>query len=199
MGRPEEAAELATRDLAIAQELVDRVMGAVEDPVVAALLLGKSAEAAQRGLVLVIDGAVAHDACPIDSRDLVTVLGNLVDNAFDAAAGVEDGNRVHVDLEWDAASCEITVGDPGPGIADEDVEHVLERGWTTKASAEDGDAPGGHGLGLALVAQVARRHHGGVRIGRSTLGGAEITVTLRAGDAGPPATPRPDRARVSAS
>lgn len=177
MGRAQEAAELATRELAVAQELVDEVMSAVEDPVIAALLLGKSAEAAQRGLVLTVEGSVSEDACPVDSRDLVTVLGNLVDNAFDAAAGAPQDNRVQLDLEWDAERCEITVGDPGPGIAEDDVEHVLERGWSTKATT---GGAGTRGLGLALVAQVARRHHGEVHIGRSTLGGAEVTVTLRA-------------------
>ena len=176
MGRAPEAVELATRELAVAQELADQVVAAVDDPVVAALLLGKSAEAAQRGLVLMVAGAVSDDPCPIEARDLVTVLGNLVDNALDAAVGAQD-NRVQLDLEWDGAHCEVTVGDPGPGIPADAVEHVLERGWSTKAG--DGTA-GGRGLGLALVAQVARRHHGEVRIGRSVLGGAEITVTLHA-------------------
>jgi sensor histidine kinase regulating citrate/malate metabolism len=180
MGRAEEAVDLATRELAVAQELVDRVVGAVEDPVVAALVLGKSAEAAQRGLVLVVDGAVTEDACPVDARDLVTVIGNLVDNAFDAAAAGSGDNRVQLDLEWDSARCAITVGDPGPGVPEADVDRVLERGWSTKATA--GSA--GRGLGLALVAQVARRHHGEVRIGRSALGGAEVTVTLQAPAAG---------------
>jgi signal transduction histidine kinase len=50
---------------------------------------------------------------------------------------------------------------------------VLERGWSTKAA--------GRGVGLALVAQVARRHTGDVAVGRSSLGGAEFVVTLRAG------------------
>jgi sensor histidine kinase regulating citrate/malate metabolism len=196
MGRADAAVELATRDLAVAQELVDQVVAAVADPVVAALLLGKSAEAAQRGLTLVVDGFVADDACPIGSRDLVTVIGNLVDNAFDAAAGGTEDNRIQLDLEWDAEHCEITVADPGPGISEDDIDRVLERGWSTKASA---GPDGVRGLGLALVAQVAHRHQGAVRIGRSTLGGAEIVVTLRA-SASDTGSPSPGKARgVTAS
>jgi len=69
----------------------------------------------------------------------------------------------------------VVVGDSGPGLTAEEADHVLERGWTTKASAEDV----GRGVGLALVGQVARRHGGGVAIGTSVAGGAEFTVTLR--------------------
>jgi two-component system CitB family sensor kinase len=64
----------------------------------------------------------------------------------------------------------VVVGDSGPGVPDEDMEHVLERGWSTKAT--------GSGIGLALVGQVARRTGGSVTVGRSPLGGAEFTVRM---------------------
>ncbi|WP_246159632.1 sensor histidine kinase [Nocardioides antri] len=172
MGRPDEAVDFATEELQVAQLLADRVVGAVDDPVVAALLLGKSAEATERGIDLAITGSVA-DTGEVPRRDVVTVLGNLVDNAFDAVADAEE-RRVTVHLERDGQSLVITVDDSGPGLDDEDAARVLERGWTTKA------APGtGRGLGLALVVQVARRHRGDVTVGRSALGGARFTVTLR--------------------
>ncbi|PVG82077.1 histidine kinase [Nocardioides gansuensis] len=177
MGRPDEAVDFATEELQVAQLLTDRVVGAVDDPVLAALLLGKSAEAAERGIVLSVDGAVAPDPLPVEPRDLVTIAGNLVDNALDAVAGGE-GARVEVAVEWDADHLSLRVGDNGPGIDPADREHVLERGWSTKAG---GGA--GRGVGLALVAQVARRHGGTVRIGSSALGGAEVEVCLT-GDRG---------------
>ena len=59
MGRAEEAVEFATEELQVAQLLTDQVVGAVGDPVVAALLLGKTAEAAERGTELTITGEVA--------------------------------------------------------------------------------------------------------------------------------------------
>ena len=67
--------------------LTDRVVGAVGDPVVAALLLGKSAEAAERGISLTVTGELPASFAVGSPRDLVTVLGNLVDNAIDAVAG----------------------------------------------------------------------------------------------------------------
>lgn len=173
MGRPEEAVDFATEELQVAQLLTDRVVGAVEEPVVAALLLGKIAEATERGIELAVSGAVTGSAMPGQPRDLLTVLGNLIDNAMDAVAG-QEVRKVTVEIESVDDRLAIVVNDSGPGLDDEAAAHVLERGWTTKASARDG----GRGVGLALVGQVARRHGGDVRIGRSPLGGATFSVTL---------------------
>ena len=65
----------------------------------------------------------------------------------------------------------MTVRDSGPGLDDDAAARVLERGWSPKAT--------GRGVGLALVAQVARRHGGEVRVGRSPQGGAEFVVVMR--------------------
>lgn len=172
MGRPDDAVAFATDELHLAQLLTDRVVGAVDDPVVAALLLGKSAEAAEHGVDLRVSGELPPGS-GVPPRDLVTVLGNLVDNAFDAVAASEP-RQVEVRLSGDGTALTVQVGDSGPGLDDAAIARVLDRGWTTKAQ------PGtGRGLGLALVGQVARRHGGDVAIGRSALGGAEFTVTLR--------------------
>lgn len=172
MGRPDDAVDFVTDELRVAQMLTDRLVGASGDPVVAALLLGKSAEAAERGISLTVSGELPAELDVGSSRDLVTVLGNLVDNALDAVAGSTD-RRVVVHLEGSATHARLVVGDSGPGLSPEEAAHVLERGWTTKADAGDG-----RGVGLALVSQVARRLGGGVTIGRSSLGGAELVVTL---------------------
>lgn len=170
MGRVDEAVDFATEELQVAQLLADQVVAAAGDPVVAALLLGKSAEAAERGVDLRIDGELPPD-CAVPPRDLVTVLGNLVDNALDAVAGAEV-RRVAVTLDGRDGRLRVVVGDSGPGLSPDDADRALERGWTTKAT------DGGRGVGLALVGQVARRHGGTVTIGASPLGGAEFAVTL---------------------
>jgi two-component system CitB family sensor kinase len=174
MGRAEEAVDFATEELQLAQLLADRVVGAVGDPVVSALLLGKTSEAVERGIELTITGEIPDDSA-VSSRELVTVLGNLLDNAFDAvAAGAgADRRRVEVDLTTDGHALRVVVGDSGPGLGDDEAAHALERGWSTKASAGPG-----RGVGLALVAQVARRYGGRVRVDTSPLGGARFTVEL---------------------
>jgi len=172
MGRPEEAVEFATEELQVAQLLADRMTAAIEEPVLAALLLGKTAEASERGIALDIDGRLRATDLPADPRDLLTVVGNLVDNAFDAVTDSET-RRVSLHVTADEGWIEVVVGDSGPGIASEDASRVLDRGWSTKATTS-----GGRGLGLALVSQVARRHGGSVTVGASSLGGAQFTVTL---------------------
>jgi sensor histidine kinase regulating citrate/malate metabolism len=171
MGRPADAVEFATSELEVAQRLTDQVVGAVGDAVVAALLLGKSAEAAERGVDLTVTGELPS-LLGVPARDLVTVLGNLVDNALDAVSGAA-WKRVDVTLAGEGDRLSVTVGDSGPGLDEEAAAHVLDRGWSTKAA--------GRGVGLALVAQVARRHSGEVTVGRSPLGGAQFVVSLQPG------------------
>jgi sensor histidine kinase regulating citrate/malate metabolism len=177
MGQPEEAVEFATEELQVAQLLADRLTAAVEEPVLAALLLGKTAEAAERGVLLEVEGRVVAASLPLDARELLTVVGNLVDNALEAVTAQEPGlpRRIRVTLDGAAGHLVVTVDDSGPGVAAADVDHVMERGWSTKAAA-------GHGVGLALVGQVIRRHGGLITVEDSPLGGARFGVRI-GGDA----------------
>ncbi len=175
MGRPGDAVAFATDELRMAQQLTDRVVGAVGDPVLAALLLGKTAQAAERGIDLGIEGELPGAGDDLPARDLVTVVGNLVDNAMDAVTGRAE-RRVVVRFEGDDAELRVVVGDSGPGLSPDQARHAQEIGWSTKAATDDG----GRGIGLALVGRLAHRYGGEVTIAESPLGGAEFTVTLRA-------------------
>ncbi|GAA3656743.1 ATP-binding protein [Streptomyces chitinivorans] len=195
LGREREAVEFATAELELAQALTDQVVAAVAEPVLAALLLGKAAQAGERGVELVLtrDSSVDDGLLPPDlpARDLVTVLGNLIDNALDAASRAagegapaaargtpgdclaDTPARVTVTVRASEHELLLRVADTGPGIGPEEAEEVFRRGWSTKA--------GGHasrGLGLALVRQTARRHGGTVELAGAPGGGAEFTVRL---------------------
>jgi sensor histidine kinase regulating citrate/malate metabolism len=174
MGRPEQAVEFATAELQLAQGLTDEVVSSVEEPVLAALLLGKTAQAAERGIDLHIDGELPADL-PVAPRDLVALVGNLVDNAFDAVAETraERAQRVRVGLAGDPDRVRIEVDDSGPGVPVEDRAHVLDRGWSSKADE-------GRGLGLAIVSQVVTRHGGHLEVTDSPLGGARFALTVEA-------------------
>jgi sensor histidine kinase regulating citrate/malate metabolism len=171
LGRVDEAVEFATAELELAQRLTDRVVSAVSEPVLAALLLGKAAEANERGAELVItedteiDDTVLHGA--LAPRDVVTILGNLIDNALDAAIEGGDAPKVFVTARATGGELELRVEDTGRGLAAGEV--AFERGWSTKAP--------GRGLGLALVRQVVRRGGGTIDVGRGERG-AVFTVRL---------------------
>ena len=173
MGRTDQAVAFATAELEVAQGLADVVVSAVEEPVLAALLLGKTAQAAERGIELEIVGGLPAEL-PIGPRDLVTLVGNLLDNAFDAVAltRASTPQRVRVELAGNADHLEVTVDDSGPGIDPDDRAHVLERGWSSKAQE-------GRGLGLAIVAQVVSQHGGTLDVSSSPLGGARFQVGVR--------------------
>ncbi|MGW1175742.1 sensor histidine kinase [Kitasatospora sp. NPDC002543] len=202
LGRHEQAVEFATAELELAQQLTDRVVAAVSEPVLAALLLGKAAQAAERGVELTLteDSRIDDGVLPpgLGSRDLITVLGNLIDNAVDAAiAGAAESPvppevtvtaRIADDRDAGGRDADgrgrpdggaagpsgdcllLRVADTGAGIDPGAVEDVFRRGWSTKRDGR------GHGLGLALVAQAARRHGGTVEVGRDR--GAVLTVRL---------------------
>ena len=86
LGRPEDAVRFATEELELAQALTDRVVAAVREPVISALLLGKAAQAAERGVELEVTDDSELATVTLPAADLVTLVGNLVDNAIDAAA-----------------------------------------------------------------------------------------------------------------
>ncbi|MBU8552015.1 ATP-binding protein [Streptomyces rochei] len=193
LGRAEEAVDFATAELELAQALTDQVVAAVSEPVLAALLLGKTAQANERGVELVVsresrlDDGLLPPSLP--ARDLVTILGNLVDNAVDAAQG-RVPSRVTVAAYTEAArGGEVTgtvpaaggggselvlrVSDTGAGVDPAHADLVFQRGFSTKPAGE-----GGRGLGLALVSQAVQRHGGTLTVTEAPGGGARFEARL---------------------
>ncbi|MGW7455120.1 ATP-binding protein [Streptomyces sp. NPDC054787] len=171
LGRADEAVDFATAELELAQALTDEVVTAVGEPVLAALLLGKAAQAHERGVELVVTAdsrSLADGGAGLPpARDLITVLGNLIDNAVDAVTAVP-GARIAVTLRPEGHELLLRVADNGPGLP-EGVD-VFRRGWSGKGE--------GRGLGLALVRQVAQRYGGAAVAAPGPGGGAEFTVRL---------------------
>ena len=173
LGRHEDAIAFATRRMRVTQDEVDLVQQRVGDPALAALLLAKAAACRERGVHLALAGDSDLPAAALPSEDLVTIVGNLIDNALDALAG-RLGGRIDVRLAGDGDRVVIEVRDDGPGIPTEALDHVFEAGWSTKP----GTATGRRGLGLALVDTAAARLGGRVRAAND--GGAVLTVDIPA-------------------
>ncbi|MHC0429318.1 sensor histidine kinase [Streptomyces sp. O3] len=180
LGQPERAVEFATVELASAQQLADRLTESVREPALAALLLGKAAQAAEKGVELAVteDTAVAEPtARAVAARDLVTLVGNLVDNAIDAALAAEPPRKVTVTARTEPdGGLLVRVADSGSGVDGAHLDAIFTRGWTTKSAA----GARGRGLGLALVKQVISRYGGEVEVGAGN--GAVFTVRLHPQD-----------------
>jgi two-component system CitB family sensor kinase len=175
LGRADEAAEFATAELTAAQELTDLVVGAVDEPVIAALLLGKVATSHERGVELHVAADTYVPGDVFDPRDLVKIVGNLVDNAIDAAAGTPPPRRITVRAQVTTGARQhliIQVADSGPGLDTDDVERAFQRGWSTKTD----ERLHGRGLGLALVARAVHRYGGNIDVSKDR--GAVFTVDL---------------------
>lgn len=139
---------------------------------VTALLSVKLARARELDVALDV---VAHGTPPPDSvGDLITVVGNLVDNALDAC---RPGDRLRVAVDADDHAVRVRVDDSGAGVPDALRARVFDEGVSTK-----GTNARSRGIGLALVRRVARRRGGDARVERSPLGGARFEVVLPAAE-----------------
>lgn len=172
IGRVEEAIQFATRELDASRRLADHMVESIDEPVIAALLLGKTTQSVERGVQLVIEPSSTVTGLAVTPHDAVTLLGNLLDNAIDAAQSSDD-RTVRITLTSSPESLRVVVEDSGGGVAPDDRDAVFVRGWSTKT--HDG---AGRGIGLALVGQVVRRHGGTATVGESELGGARFDVRI---------------------
>jgi sensor histidine kinase regulating citrate/malate metabolism len=157
IGRPERAREFAVSELQFAQAMTDRVVGTVGDPVLASLLLAKLAQAQERGVVLTLELGQEPLNTRLPAQDVVTVVGNLLDNAIEAARGGPAPRRVELRAVVTSEAIDLIVTNTGVELGAVELAHMFERGWTTKAEP-------GHGLGLVLVRSTVERWQGTVMV-----------------------------------
>lgn len=154
-----------------------QISACIAEPSVAALLIGKSCRAAELGVRLTLDSASHLGADPrcLPAPAMITVLGNLIENAFDAFAQTP-GRTLHevsVSVREGEQGLILSVDDNACGMSDEVRRHLFARGATSKGE--------GHGTGLYLVKQIVDAYHGDIRV-ESTRGvGSSFVITFRPG------------------
>jgi two-component system CitB family sensor kinase len=169
IGRGDDAMKLIAQTSGVHQELTEALLERVGDPVLGALLLAKAAVASERGIELRVSDDTVMSKSVLDSEDLITLLGNLIDNALDAAAASQD-RWVSLSITEHNDELVIKVHDSGPGVPENLDGQIFQEGFSTKPGRKR------RGFGLALVRQVARRHGGDVTVMND--GGAMFTVRL---------------------
>ena len=147
----------------------------IEDPLLQSFLGAKAMEAGERGVALSIAEDTLLHGTLVGAEDVAAVVGNLLDNAFTAAVRGTEPREVEVALLDDGDALVVTVADSGPGI--DDGRDVFAPAASTEPAQ---DAVHGHGLGLRLSRELARRRGGDVWVIEATRedGGAVFGARL---------------------
>ena len=172
----DEAASYIENITIVQRETISKIMSAVKEPAVAALLIGKTARASELNVKFILqEGSVfSKSDYPIPTETLVTIIGNLIDNAFDAM------NEANTDLEKPKEllfgiyskpnALLITANDTGVGIKEENKAQVFENGYSTKGK--------GRGTGLYQVKRLVENLGGEILLDSQYGTGTSVTVTF---------------------
>lgn len=173
LGALQEALELVMTEASGYQELIHALSQAVPDPIVSGLILGKFNRARELKITLQFDRESSLTDLPahIDREALVTILGNLLDNAFEAVREAQAVREVRLALTDLGEEIIFEVEDSGPGVAPEVAQSLFEKGVSTRAGS-------GRGMGLHLVRQALQGIGGQISYGEGDLGGALFVVSI---------------------
>ena len=174
IGDHEQAARYALDVSGATSGLAEMIRERVERPELAAMLLAKTTIASEHGVDLVLSEASQLAADDHDTAAVLTIVGNLIDNAVDAAAAGPAPGWVVVTLTGAGGALTIQVQDSGAGVPEHLRQRIFSDGFTTKATPGDRN----HGLGLALVLRLVRRSGGTITVDSGPV--TTFTVALPA-------------------
>ena len=178
LGSYEEAIELIHAEAIGYQEVVQLLVKAVPNPIISALLLGKYNRAHELHIQFMIEEESSMGELPeqIEQEKIVTILGNLIDNAMEAVVDKEEGERmVHLFMTDFGKDLIFEIEDSGGGISDTEVERIFERGISSKQGKD-------RGIGLSLVKNSLDYLGGYITISKSRYEGAAFTVVIPKGE-----------------
>jgi sensor histidine kinase regulating citrate/malate metabolism len=174
IGANQEALELVAKETSGYQSIIRFLTSAVPDPLLSAIILGKYNRAREMkvGFSVDEDSGLADVPQWISREKLITILGNLLDNALEAAHGQQgqDG-EVRLSMTDLGNDIIIEVEDSGSGVPDGEEEKIFQSGISSKEQPHSG-------VGLHLVKQALESLEGHITIGASELGGALFTVII---------------------
>ncbi|MBQ3866645.1 MAG: Spo0B domain-containing protein, partial [Clostridia bacterium] len=176
MERYDEAARYIEKITLVRRETVSAITRQLEVPAVVALLIGKTARAAEVNVRLVLqkDSSLHPGDVAVPPDTLVTVIGNLVDNALDAMDGWkgpdEEGNELFIGIRGEKGRLLITVDDTGPGMEEAVLARIFDKGYSTKGE--------GRGTGLFEVKRLVESIGGAIWAESQPGAGTSFTVSF---------------------
>ena len=174
LGSHQEALDLIGRETSGYQELLGTLAETVPEPLLSAIILGKYNRAQELRIIFQLDPESRMIDIPkkINREKIVTILGNLLENALEAAQENTSGKRmVQLSMTDFGNDLIFEVEDSGSGIEDESVDLSLQHGFTTKSGT-------GRGIGLSLVHENLKYLGGHLTVVRSSLGGMRFTIYI---------------------
>lgn len=171
--RVDEAIELIIDETSDEEDLIQLLRDKIFHHSISGLLLGKRAKAKEVDVNLIIDSnsylsEVVEGFMP---GDIVTILGNLIDNAIEASINGEK-KEVTCLIQGSGEFLYIAVSDDGKGVAQEDIDKIFERGYSTKADE-------GRGIGLSLVKDIVEANHGTITVQSNYYEGTLFEVNIK--------------------
>ena len=159
----------------VQRETISKVMNCINEPAIAALLIGKIARASELNVKFVLREGCYYSSADISlpSEVLVTVIGNLIENAFEAMNDMNyDGQKeLLFGMYSKPGALLITADDTGSGISDSNIERIFENGFSTKGS--------GRGTGLYQVKNLIEAAGGKINVESQEGIGTSFTVSFK--------------------
>ncbi|MGJ9386095.1 DcuS/MalK family sensor histidine kinase [Salipaludibacillus sp. CF4.18] len=139
------------------------VTKSVKDPVLAGFLMGKMSYARERNVTFTIstDTSISQELSVEISKELITIIGNLVDNSIEALS-TSIQKELTLRLKEKNGKLQVTISDTGPGITDTNLKKIFKKGFSTKGS--------NRGFGLYLMKQSIEKLNGYFNISSSEKG-----------------------------
>jgi two-component system cit operon sensor histidine kinase CitA len=175
MGRFDEVQRVIAQENTHKQKLLDFIHRHIHLPQVAGLLLGKSLRAKELNISLIFDSTCQLHSLnsTVTETELCAILGNLIDNAFDATQQNINSNRIVEVLITDAGDdLVIEITDNGTGIAPELIDNIWEKGVTNKQDSHN------HGIGLYLVERYVTHANGFILVDNTEPQGCIFSVFI---------------------
>lgn len=176
LDRNEDALNFIIEETEDEENIVQYLKDNILDYSVSGLLLGKRSRARERGVSFHInrDSYLQQIVDGSNSGDVVTILGNLLENAFESFTQNQEQKRVECLIQGDDQLLIIQVQDTGSGIDKKEVENIFKYGYSTKGKE-------GRGIGLALVKQIVETQQGEITVESEIGKGAVIKVMIDRG------------------
>ena len=159
----------------VQRETISKVMNCINEPAIAALLIGKIARASELNVKFVLREGCYYSSADISlpSEVLVTVIGNLIENAFESMNDMNyDGQKeLLFGMYSKPGALLITADDTGSGISDSNIGRIFENGFSTKGS--------GRGTGLYQVKNLIEASGGKINVESQEGIGTSFTVSFK--------------------